>query len=112
LQAIYDFPQGTMWDFFLNAIGIRKIPTRRERIERGIESYLQTYDFNDTQIKTLRRLKEIFAANVEARKEITTDDIFANPIYERIVGSRDEIERKFSGRFSEVVRDIETVVRN
>jgi type I restriction enzyme, R subunit len=112
LQAIYDFPQGTMWDFFLNAMGIRKIPSRRERIERGIESYLQTYDFNDSQIKTLRRLKEIFAANVEARKEITTDDIFANPIYERIVGSRDEIERKFSGRFSEVVRDIETVVRN
>lgn len=112
LQAIYDFPQGTMWDFFLNAVGIRKIPTRRERIERGIESYLATYDFNDSQIKTLRRLKEIFAANVEARKEITTDDIFANPIYERIVGSRDEIERKFSGRFSEVVRDIETVVRN
>ncbi len=112
LQAIYDFPQGTMWDFFLNAMGIRKIPSRRERIERGIESYLQTYDFNDSQIKTLRRLKEIFAANVEARKEITTDDIFANPIYERIVGSRDEIERKFSGRFSEVVHDIETVVRN
>jgi type I site-specific restriction endonuclease len=112
LQAIYDFPQGTMWDFFLNAVGIRKIPSRRERIERGIESYLQTYDFNDSQIKTLRRLKEIFAANVEARKEITTDDIFANPIYERIVGSRDEIERKFSGRFSEVVRDIETVIRN
>lgn len=112
LQAIYDFPQGTMWDFFLNAVGIRKIPSRKERIERGIESYLQTYDFSDTQIKALRRLKDIFAANVEARKEITADDIFANPIYERIVGTRDEIERKFSGRFSEVVRDIETVVRN
>jgi len=57
-------------------------------------------------------LKEIFAANMEIRKEITVDDIFATPIYERIVGNRDEIDRKFNGRFSEVVRDIETVLRN
>ena len=111
LQAIYDYPQGTIWDFFLNAVGVRKIPSRKERIERGIESYLSTYDFNDTQIKTLRRMKDIFAANVEARKELTADDIFANPIYERIVGSRDDVDRKFDGRFSEVVKDIETVVR-
>jgi hypothetical protein len=32
---IYDFPAGSIWDFFLDVLEIRKIPTTKERIEIG-----------------------------------------------------------------------------
>ena len=45
LQRIYEFPGGSVWDFFLAVLGVKKIPTTRERIEAGFESYLNLYNF-------------------------------------------------------------------
>src|ERR1039458_4402293 len=41
LQRIYEFPAGSVWDFFLNVLGVKKIPTTQDRIEAGFETYLQ-----------------------------------------------------------------------
>ena len=110
LQKIYNFTQGSIWDFFLHALGLRKLPTLEERVEKGFDSYLATYDFTDEQIKTLRRVKDILVSNIAARKPISVDSIFSNPIFEHIVGTRNEVERKFEGKLKEVLQDIERVV--
>src|SRR5690606_9978243 len=47
LQKMYDFPEGSAWDFLLHALGKRKIPTPKERIEKNYLSYLHTCDFTD-----------------------------------------------------------------
>lgn len=111
LQKIYDFPQGTVWDFFLHAFGIKKIPSVKRRIEKGFNSYIDTYNFTDNQIKTLRRIKDIFIANKLEKKEATVDDIFANPIFERLVGSKSEAEELFNGEFKKIINDLENAIR-
>lgn len=43
LQKMYDYPEGSAWDFLLHALGKKKIPTPKERIEKKlpfIHSYL------------------------------------------------------------------------
>lgn len=111
LQKIYDFPQGTVWDFFLHAFGIKKIPSIKRRIEKGFNSYVDTYNFTDDQIKTLRRIKDIFVANKLEKKEVTVEDIFASPIFEKLVGSKKEIEDLFAGKFDKVIDSLEEVVK-
>ena len=111
LQKIYEYPQGTVWDFFLHAFGIKKIPTLKERVEQGFNGYVDTYNFTDDQIKALRRIKDIFVANKLEKKEITVDDIFANPIFEKLVGSKVEIEKLFENKFGEVVKNLEEVIK-
>lgn len=110
LQKIYEYPQGSVWDFFLHAYGIKKIPTMKERIEKGFDGYISTYNFTDNQIKTLRRIKDIFVANKLEKKEITVDEIFANPIFERLVGNKSEVEKLFSGEFSKAIDDLKNVI--
>lgn len=110
LQKIYDYSQGSVWDFFLHALGLRKVPTIEERIERGFDSYLKTYNFNDEQIKTLRRIKDILVSNIVARKPIAAETIFSHPVFEGIVGTRDEIDQKFEGRLDEVLTNLEETV--
>ncbi|MEA2065102.1 MAG: type I restriction-modification enzyme R subunit C-terminal domain-containing protein, partial [Patescibacteria group bacterium] len=111
LQKIYEFPQGTVWDFFLHAFGIKKIPTIKERMGKGFNGYIDTYNFTDDQIKTLRRIKDIFVANKLEKREVTVDDIFANPIFERLIGSKKEIEDLFNGKFGGVIIELEKAIK-
>ena len=103
LQRIYDYPAGSVWDFFLAVLGVRKIPTTRERIESGFEQYLGLYNFNDAQTKTLRRIKDAFVANLSSQGRVDLDAIFGNPIYARLIGSFEDIDRQFDGHLREVV---------
>ena len=57
LQKMYDFPEGSAWDFLLHALGKKKIPTPKERIEKNYLSYIHTYDFTDEQIVVLKKSK-------------------------------------------------------
>ncbi|MDP2786490.1 MAG: DEAD/DEAH box helicase family protein [Pseudomonadota bacterium] len=107
LQRIYDYPAGSVWDFFLAVLGVRKIPTTRERIEAGFESYLALYNFDDEQTVPLRKLKDIFIANLSSQGRVDLDAIFANPIYAKLVGSFEEVNRKFDGRLREVVAEMQ-----
>lgn len=103
LQRIYDYPAGSVWDFFLAVLGVRKIPTTRERIETGFDSYLALYNFTDAQTKALRKIKDALVANLSSQGRVDLDAIFANPIYARLIGSFEDINRQFDGRLREVV---------
>lgn len=103
LQRIYEYPAGSVWDFFLAVLGVKKIPTTRELIEAGFESYLGLYNFTDDQAKALRKIKDVFVANLSSRGRVDLDTIFADPIYARLIGDFEEINRKFDGKLREVV---------
>jgi len=106
LQRIYQFPGGSVWDFFLDVLGVKKIPTTSERIEAGFESYLQLYNFTPEQTGTLRKIKDAFVANLSSQGRVDLDAIFANPIYARLIGSFEEINAKFDGQLREVVENM------
>ena len=107
LQRIYEFPAGSVWDFFLNVLGIRKIPTTAERLETGFDSYLTLYNFTPEQVDALRKIKDVFVANLSAGGKVDVDAIFANPIYARLIGEFEEVNGKFDGRLREVVADMQ-----
>jgi hypothetical protein len=102
-RFLYEFPGGSVWDFFLAVLGVKKIPTTRERIESGFETYLQLYNFTIEQTDALRKIKDAFVANLSSQGRIDLDAIFANPIYARLIGSFEEINAKFDGQLREVV---------
>ncbi len=106
LQKMYDFPEGSAWDFLLHALGKKKIPTPKERIEKNYLSYIHTYDFTDEQIIVLKKITNIFVSNLASKKEIDEKKIFGNPIYEKIIGSYDEVNKKFDGKFNLVINDL------
>jgi type I site-specific restriction endonuclease len=108
LQKMYDYPEGSIWDFLLHALGKKKIPTPKERIEKNYLSYIHTYDFTDDQIVVLKKIKDIFASNLASKREIEVKDIFGNPIYERLIGSYDSVNQKFDGKFNLVVDDLKS----
>ena len=110
LQKIYDFRQGSVWDFLLHALKLKPIPTLADRVKQGFESYLKTYNFTDVQITTLKLLEDVYVANMVSKRTFNANDLFANPIYEQILGTRDEVEQKFEGRFGKVICDLEKVV--
>ena len=103
LQRIYEFPGGSVWDFFLAVLGVKKIPTTRERIEAGFESYLNLYNFTPEQAETLRKIKEAFVANLSSQGRVDVDAIFANPIYARLIGSFEQVNQRFDGKLRDVV---------
>ncbi|MDN3515884.1 MAG: hypothetical protein NG747_16025 [Candidatus Brocadia sp.] len=112
LQKVYDFKQGSIWDFFLHALKIKKIPTPKERIEHGFDSYLKTYNFNDDQIHILQDMKDIFAENITQKRRITAQEIFDNPVYMRIIGADyQEINQKFDNRLPQVFEELQTTFR-
>ena len=112
LRRIYDFEQGSIWDFFLHGTGIRKIPTPRERIERGYESYIKTYNFNDRQIIILRKIKDLVSANVADRRRISPQDIFDNPYYVRALGyDYQEVNQLFDNHFPTIFNQLQTTFR-
>ena len=106
LKKMYDFPEGSIWDFILHALGKKKIPTPKERIEKNYLSYIHTYDFTDDQIIVLKKIKNVFASNITSKQTICEKEIFGNPIYERLIGSYDEVNKKFNGKFNVVINDL------
>jgi SNF2 family DNA or RNA helicase len=62
-----------VFGFFLAVLGVRKIPTTRERIESGFESYLGLYNFTDAQAKALRKIKDAFIANLSSHGRVDLD---------------------------------------
>ena len=106
LQKMYDFPEGSAWDFLLHALGKKRIPTPKDRIEKNYLSYIHTYDFTDEQIVVLRMIKEVFASNIASKKDIDVKEIFGNPIYERLIGSFNSVNAKFGGNFNLVIADL------
>jgi hypothetical protein len=87
-------------------LGKKKIPTPKERIEKNYISYLHTYNFTDEQILVLKKIKDLFASNVSTKKDFEVKDIFGNPIYERLIGSYDDINKKFEGNFTLILKDL------
>lgn len=108
LQRIYDFPGGTTWDFFLAVLGIKAIPTTRDRIEAGFDSYLRLYNFTQDQVQCLCKIKDALVANVSSRGKVDVDAIFANPIYSRLIGDFDEANGLLDGRLREIVGEMQT----
>lgn len=108
LQKMYDYPEGSAWDFLLHALGKKKIPTTKEKIEKSYLSYLQTYSFSDEQIIVLKKIKDLFASNITIKKDFEVQDIFGNPIYERLIGSYDDTNKKFGGNFVLILNDLKT----
>jgi len=106
LQKMYDYPEGSAWDFLLHALGKKKIPTPKERIEKNYVSYIHTYNFTDEQIVILKKIKDVFASNLASNRDIDIKEIFGNPIYERLIGSYDSINQKFGGKFNLVINDL------
>ncbi len=108
LQKAYGFEQGSIWDFFLHALKIKTIPTPRERVENGFESYIKTYNFNDAQIQILRGMKDIVSANIAERKRTTAQEVFDNPVYVRIIGADyQDVNQVFDNRFPQVFEDLQ-----
>jgi len=107
LQKIYDYPDGSSWEFFLHGSDIKSIPTPEERIEQGFLAFIQSENnFNDKQLQTLAKMKDVIVTNLSNRKDFSKDDIVADPIYRMIIGSSDEIESIFDGNFSGVQNDM------
>jgi len=106
LQKMYDYPEGSAWDFLLHALGQKKIPTPKERIEKNYLSYIHTYNFTDEQITILKKIKDVFASNIASKRDIDVKEIFGNPIYERLIGSYDSINQQFDGKFELVIKDL------
>jgi len=97
LQKMYNYPEGSAWDFLLHALGKKKIPTPKERIEKNYLSYIHTYDFTDEQIVILKKIKDVFASNIASNQAIDEKKIFGDPIYERLIGSYEAVNQKFDG---------------
>lgn len=112
LQKVYDFEQGSIWDFFLHALKVKNIPTPKERVEKGFESYIRTYDFNDKQIHILREMKDIVSANIADKKRTTVQEVFNNPVYARIIGADyQDVNQVFDNRFPQVFEELQTTFR-
>lgn len=111
LQRIYEFPAGSVWDFFLAVLGVKKIPTTRERIEAGFESYVRLYNFTPDQADTLRKIKDAFVANLSSQGRVDVDAIFANPIYARLIGNFEQINQRFDGRLKDIVAEMQNAFR-
>ena len=112
LRKIYDYEQGSMWDFFLHGTGIKKIPTPKERIEKGYESYIKTYNFTDQQILILRKIKGFVSANIADKNHISPQEIFDNPFYVRAIGyDYQEVNQLFNNRFPCVFNELQTAFK-
>ncbi len=112
LQKMYNYPEGSIWDFILHAFGFKKIPSPAERIERLYNTYISTYNFNDEQIIILRKIKDLIVSNLTLKKDITLKDIFSNPIYERLIGNFSEVNEKFDNKFESVLSNLKSAFQS
>ena len=106
LQQVYDYPAGSVWDFFLHVLQIRPIPSPAARIQKAYDSYISSANFSNEQVGILRKLRDVFVSNVASHRGIDSRSIFSNPIYERVIGSYDEVNRRFEGKLDEVVEEM------
>lgn len=111
LQRIYKYPAGSVMDFFLHVLGVRRIPAPKERIEKGYESYIASAAFNDEQVKVLKRIKDVFISNLSSHSQIDVRAIFSNPIYEKLIGSYEDMNKLFDGRLAEVIGELAQAFR-
>jgi type I site-specific restriction endonuclease len=112
LQKMYGFEQGSVWDFFLHALNIKKIPTPKERVEKGFESYMKTYDFNDKQIQILRDIKDIVSASIAEKKNFSPEEVFNNPVFVRIIGADyNDVNQVFDNRFPQVYKELQATFK-
>jgi hypothetical protein len=104
LQRIYDYPAGSVWDFFLHVLGKRRIPTPFERVQNGYDHYIRSAEFTETQVHTLGLIKDVFLAALKEHGTVDARTIFADPNYEQIIGSYPEVNRLFDERLDEIVK--------
>ena len=57
------------------------------------------------------KIKNILASNYIQNKRISLDDIFRNPIYEQILGRKNELDIVFGNNFSEIIKSFESTVK-
>jgi hypothetical protein len=75
---------------------------------RGLfESSLALYNFSDVQSVALGKIKDAFVANLSSHGRVDIDAIFANPIYARLIGNFEDINRKFDGHLREIVEGMQ-----
>jgi type I site-specific restriction endonuclease len=112
LRKIYGFEQGSIWDFFLHGTGIKQIPTPKERIEQGYESYIRIYNFNKQQTDVLRYMKDTVIADIADKKYGSPQEIFDDPILAAIIGKDyNEVNQLFDNRFPSVFNELQTTFR-
>lgn len=99
LQRIYNFPEGSIWDFLLHALNKKTLPTLKERLEINYQSFLDAYDFSEAQLKILNLLKSVIVSNAAIKKEFTIQTIFGNPMYKNLLGSPTQVNQIFDGVF-------------
>lgn len=104
LQRIYDYPAGSVWDFFLHVLGKRRIPTPLQRVQTGYENYIRSAEFTDAQVHVLELIKDVFVSTLSEHGTVDAQSIFQNPIYESIIGTYDEVNRAFDGKIDEVIK--------
>lgn len=107
LQRIYDYPAGSVWDFFLHAIGKRRIPTPFERVQNGYDNYIRSAEFNEAQVHALGLIKDIFIAALKEHGKVDARTIFGDPNYEQIIGSYQDVNQLFDGRLDEIVASMQ-----
>ncbi|WP_105618624.1 DEAD/DEAH box helicase family protein [Vallitalea okinawensis] len=106
LQKIYDYPQGTIWEFLLDVWGIKRLPTRKERIDSAFDVFMESFNFDEMQIKVLYNIKNIIISNLSNHKDINASVIFGNPIYERIIGSKNKVDIIFDYKFDDILKNL------
>ncbi len=106
LQRIYEYSAGSIWDFLLHALGRKPIPTPLERIETGYDNFISSADFNEEQVRILKKIKSVFAANLLSHGTVNAQSIFQNPIYERVIGSYDEVNQRFDGQLDAIIEEM------
>ncbi len=106
LQRIYNFPDGTVWDFIRDAVGSIKIPTQVERIINGYESYLREKNFTDEQIIFLKKVRDSFIINLTKNERFSFQQLFSNPIYQNLIGSYADINSLFDGKLDDVTKEL------
>jgi len=104
LQRIYDYPAGSVLDFFLHVLGKRRIPTPLQRIQTGYENYILSAEFTDDQVHILGLIKDVFVSTLSEHGTVDAQSIFQNPIYESIIGTYDEVNQAFGGKIDEVIK--------
>lgn len=111
LQRMYDYPAGSILDFFLHVLGRKTIPTAQERIETGYEHFISSADFTEEQVRILKKIKSVFASNLSSHGTVDARSIFQNPIYEKIIGSYEGVNRKFEGKIDDVIDQLAACFR-
>ncbi|MGC9093505.1 MAG: type I restriction-modification enzyme R subunit C-terminal domain-containing protein, partial [Bacteroidota bacterium] len=81
-----------------------------QRIEKGFSEYIKRSNFNDEQIKVLDRIKNILAQNYVKNKRLNPDDIFSSPVYEQIIGRKEDLKNLFPDDFEVVLHSLESAI--